>query len=141
MDIKQMAKMAGVSDEELIGRSPKEQIKIISKAMKEAAEQIELEAAKELINNSKKVQKVIDLLENPLTILANNVGKKKSASQVQVIGYISSSKEIVVLNGSKAVKIKEADVVKTENDLISKPKEKTSEKKATPKKSGSSKNK
>jgi len=128
MDIKQMAKMAGVSEDKLKGKSTKEQIKIISKAMSEAAEKIEIEASKELIDNTKKVSKVQDVLENDISILAKNIGKKSSATQVSVVGYNFSKKLIIVLSKDKLYQIKETDIIKSIDDL------KTSKKTTTTKK-------
>ena len=123
-----MAKMAGVSEDKLKGKSTKEQIKIISKAMSEAAEKIEIEASKELIDNTKKVSKVQDVLENDISILAKNIGKKSSATQVSVVGYNFSKKLIIVLSKDKLYQIKETDIIKSIDDL------KTSKKTTTTKK-------
>jgi len=122
---------------ELKSKTIDEQIKFIKKVMPEEQEIIVKENAKEFIDNSKKVSKIQNALENQIIILAKNVGKKTSASQVSVVGYISDKKLIIVLNNDKLYQIKEDDIISSADQIvISKPK-----KKSTPKKSETTKKK
>ncbi|MDR0502014.1 MAG: hypothetical protein LBH16_01705 [Treponema sp.] len=122
---------------ELKSKTIDEQIKFIKKVMPEEQEIIVKENAKEFIDNSKKVSKIQNALENQIIILAKNVGKKTSASQVSVVGYISDKKLIIVLNNDKLYQIKEDDIITSADQIvISK-----SKKKATPKKSETTKKK
>jgi hypothetical protein len=119
MDIKAMAKAAGLSESELKGKSLDEQIKLITKRMKEEKETLELESAKEFIDNYKnELPKVKGLLDQSFEIYVKKVGQRKSPTTVQVVGYNLNEKTVVVLNGDKLYQIEDGDLIKSMDDLM-----------------------
>ena len=138
MDIKAMAKAAGVSESDLKGKSLKEQIKIISKAATANAEIIEFEEAKTYIsNNEKLIPKLKDQLEKPIEIYVKKVAQKKSPTIVSVVGYNSATKELIVFFNDKLNGIKDSDIIKTvdeyQNIVNTKKTKETAKKEAKPK--------
>ena len=117
MNIKAMAKEAGVSEDQLKGKSTAAQIKIITKAMKEAAENIDTENAKEFIENAKKLSKITGVLDTAITIYAKNVGKSEKPKAVKLVGYFADESLFVVNDGVNFKKIKEADIIKTADEF------------------------
>jgi len=135
MDIKAMARLAGISDDELKGLSVKEQIRLISKKMTEEQSSIETEGAKAYISNADKPMKELrDLLENPFEIYVRKVAQKKTPTIVPVIGYNSFEGEIIVFFNGKVQSVKGEDLVRSTDELMSilsaeKPPRKTTKKK------------
>ena len=135
MDIKAMAKLAGISDNELKGLSVKEQIKLISKKMTEEQSSIETEGAKTYISNADKpMTELKEMLENPFEIYVKKVAQKKTPTIVPVIGYNSFEEEVIVFFNGKVQSIKEDDLIGSTDELMSilnadKPPRKTTKKK------------
>jgi hypothetical protein len=114
MDFKVMAKDAGLSENELNGKSLDEQIKLITQRMTEGKKVLETEAAKEYIDNYKtKFPKIKELLETPFEIYIKEVWQKKSSAVVQVVGYNSHTKSAVVIFSGKLYQIKDSDLIKS----------------------------
>jgi hypothetical protein len=142
MDIKAMAKAAGLSENELKGKSPKELIKILTSSLREQQEAIEIEAGKEYIGNyEKKLPKLIEVLKEPFEIYVKSVGQKKSPTPVKVVGYNKDDEEgknTVVYYNSKYHHVKDDELIKSIDELINltrtKPKGNTGSGKKTTKK-------
>jgi hypothetical protein len=118
MDLKVMAKAAGLSENELKGKSLDEQIKLITKKMKEEKETLELESAKEYLDNYKEqVPPLKKLLEQSFEVYVKKVGQRKSPTTVQVVGYNPNEKTLIVLNGEKLYQIEDGDLVKSMDEL------------------------
>jgi hypothetical protein len=119
MDLKTMAKAAGLSEGELRGKSLDEQIKLITKKMKEEKETLELESAKEYLDNLKtQVPKLKEFLDQPFEIYVKKVGQRKSPTTVQVVGYNPNEKTLIVLNSDKLYQIEDGDLIKSMDDLM-----------------------
>jgi hypothetical protein len=133
MDIRAMAKAAGLTENELKGKSPKDLIKFLTSSLKEQQESIEIEAGKEYIGNyEKKLPKLIEALKEPFEVYVKEVGQKKSETIVKVVGYNKDDpdgKKTVVYYNSKYYQIKDDDLIKSIDELMTvigkKPKEKT----------------
>jgi hypothetical protein len=118
MDIKAMAKAAGLSETELKGKSLDEQIKLITQKMKAEKEILELESAKEYLDNYKEqIPPLKKLLDQSFEIYVKKVGQRKSPTTVQVVGYNSNTKSIIVLNGEKLYQIEDTDLIKSMDEL------------------------
>jgi hypothetical protein len=118
MDIKALAKAAGLSEADLKGKSPSEQIKLITKKMNEEKAALESESAREFIENYKdKVPKVIGALEQPFDIYVRKVGQRRSPLNVPVVGYNPNDKKLIVLFGNKLYQIEDGDLIKSMDDL------------------------
>jgi len=118
MDIKAMAKAAGLTENDLKGKSLDEQIKLLTKKMKEEKDNIELESAKEYIDNYKNfIPKLKDYLNQSFEIYVKKVGQKKSPTIVRVIGYNFEQKTVVVIFNSKFYEIEDSDLIKTVDEF------------------------
>ena len=96
MNIKAMAKEAGISENELKGKSLGEQIKLITKRMNEEKSNMEMEQEKTYISNfEKKLPKFKEELGQPFEVYVRKVGQKKTPTPVPVIGYNSVKDEVV----------------------------------------------
>jgi hypothetical protein len=141
MDIRAMARAAGLTDNELKGKSPKELIKLLTGSLKEQEKTIEIEAGKEYIGNyEKKLPKVIEALKEPFEVYVKSIGQKKSPTPVKVVGYNKDDPEgkyTVVYYNSKYYEVKDNDLVKSIDELMNltdkKPKDKTGMAKRKPK--------
>jgi hypothetical protein len=135
MDIRAMAKAAGLSESEFKGKSLDEQIKLISRKMKEEKQILETEQAREYIDNYKnQVPKLKNFLDTPFEIYVKKVGQRKTPAAVQVVGYNSNSKNLVVLFSGKLYQVEDGNLIKSPDELVKeKPGTKTEIKK--PKKS------
>jgi hypothetical protein len=122
MDIRAMAKAAGLSDNELKGKSKEELIKLLAGSLKEEQEAIKIEAEKEYIGNyEKKLPKVIEALKEPFEIYVKSVGQKKSPTPVKVVGYNKDDEEgkhTVVYYNSKYFQLKDDDLIKSIDELV-----------------------
>jgi hypothetical protein len=122
MDIKAMAKAAGLSDNELKGKSPKELIKLLTSSLREQQDVIEIEAGKEYIGNyEKKLPKLIEALKEPFEVYVKSVGQKKSPTTVKVVGYNKDDEEgkhTVVYYNSKYHQVKDDDLIKSIDELM-----------------------
>ena len=119
MDIKAMAKLAGISENELKGKSAKEQIKLISKKMSDEQSKIEIEEAKTYISNyEKSIPKLITQFEKPIEIYVKKVGQKKSPTIVSIVGYNGTTKELVAFYNEKHCSIPETDLIKSNDELM-----------------------
>jgi hypothetical protein len=122
MDIRAMAKAAGLSDNELKGKSKEELIKLLAGSLKEEQEAIKIEAGKEYIGNyEKKLPKLIEALKEPFDIYVKSVGQKKSPATVKVVGYNKDDgegKNIVVYYNSKYYQVKDDVLIKSLDELI-----------------------
>jgi hypothetical protein len=119
MDIRAMAKAAGLSESELKGKSLDDQIKLITKKMKEEKETLELESAKEFIDNYKnQIPKLKGFFEKPFDIYVKKVAQRKSPTTVQVVGYNPNLSTVIVVNGDKIYQIPDDDLVKSMDDLM-----------------------
>lgn len=121
MDIRAMAKAAGLSDNELKGKSKEELIKLLAGSLKEEQEAIKIEAGKEYIGNyEKKLPKLIEALKEPFDIYVKSVGQKKSPATVKVVGYNDDGEEknIVVYYNSKYYQVKDEVLIKSLDELI-----------------------
>jgi hypothetical protein len=114
MDIKAMAKAAGLSENELKGKSPKDLIKLLTSSLKEQSETIEIEAGREYISNyEKKLPKLIESFKEPFEIMVKSIGQKKSPTPVKAVGYNDiGGGEIVVYYNSKYYQVKDNDLIK-----------------------------
>jgi hypothetical protein len=136
MDIRAMAKAAGLSEDELKGKSPKELIELLTSSLNKQQESIEFEAKKEYIGNyEKKLPKLIELLKEPFEVYVKKVGQKTSPTPVKVIGYNKDDpegKKTVVYYKSKYYQVKDDVLIKSMDELMNltdkKPKEKTGKK-------------
>ena len=118
MNIKAMAKEAGISENELKGLSLKDQIKLITKKMVEEHDSLEMEQAKNYIFNfEKKLPKLTELLHESFEIYVKSVGQKKSPTVVPVVGYNGSTKEVIVFQNEKLYPINEKDLIKSMEEL------------------------
>jgi hypothetical protein len=118
MDIKAMAKAAGLSENDLKGKSLNEQIKLITKKMNEEKEALEIESAREFIENYKnKVPKLISLMEQSFDIYVKKIGQRRTPINVPVVGYNPNDKKLIVLFGSKLYQIEDGDLIKSMGDL------------------------
>jgi hypothetical protein len=116
MDIKTM--IAGISENELKGKSLDEQIKLVTKRMKEQKENMEIAEAKTVISNfEKKLPKLIDQLQEPFEIYVKSVGQKKTPTVVSVVGYNGFTKEVIVYLNGKNYPIKQSELVKSVEEL------------------------
>jgi hypothetical protein len=132
MDIRAMAKAAGLLESDLKGLSLDKQIKLITDKMKEEKEALEAEQAKEYIDNYKtQVPKLKDFLEKPFEIYVNSVGQRKTPTIVQVVGYNSNTQNLIVLFSEKLYQIEQDKLIKSSDELT---KEKTRAKAGTGKK-------
>lgn len=130
-----MAKAAGLSENDLKGKSLSEQIKLITKKMNEAKDDIELESAKEYIDNYKaKIPKLVDFLRQPYEIYVKKVGQKKTPTTVKVVGYNLDDDTVIVLNGKKIYQVKDDVMIKSLDELATLKKAKTPRKGGTKKK-------
>ena len=119
MDFKALAKAAGITEDELKGLSTKDQIKLITKKMKEEKENIEVEQSGIYISNfEKKLPKFKDSLDQPFEIYVKKVGQKKSPTPVTVIGYNVGKDELVALVNDKLYTIPDDDIVKSMDELM-----------------------
>jgi hypothetical protein len=122
MDIRAMAKAAGISDNELKGKSPKELIKLLTSSLKEQQETIEIEAGKEYIGNyEKKLPKLIEALKEPFDIYVKSVGQRKSPTPVKVVGYNKDDedgKNILLYYNSKYYPVKDDNLIKSIDELM-----------------------
>jgi hypothetical protein len=122
MDIRAMAKAAGLTENELKGKSAKELIKLLTSSLKEQEETIELEAGKEYIGNyEKKLPKLIESLKEPFEVYVKSIGQKKSPTPVKVIGYNKDDedgKNTVVYYNSKYYQVKDEDLIKSIDELM-----------------------
>ena len=136
MDIRAMAKAAGLTENELKGKSPKELIKLLTSSLNEQQESIEIEAGKEYIGNYKnKLPNVIEALKEPFEVYVKEVGQKKNPTTVKVVGYNKDDpegKHTVVYYNSKYYQVKDDVLIKSIEELTNltgkKPKEKTGKK-------------
>lgn len=117
-----MAKAAGLSDNELKGKSPKELIKLLTSSLREQQDVIEIEAGKEYIGNyEKKLPKLIEALKEPFEVYVKSVGQKKSPTTVKVVGYNKDDEEgkhTVVYYNSKYHQVKDDDLIKSIDELM-----------------------
>jgi hypothetical protein len=141
MDIKVMARAAGLSENDLKGKSLSEQIKLITKKMNDEKDNLELEVGKEYISNyQKKLSKLIDDSETPFEVYVKKIQQKKSLTLVKVIGSNKGGEkgDIVVYFNGKYSEVPEEDFVKSLDELqdllIKKPKTKTTGAAKKPKK-------
>ena len=119
IDIKQMAKLAGITENELKGLTPKGQIKLISKKMNAEQEKIELDEAKFFISNyEKQIPKLKSSLEQPIEIYVKAIGQKKSPTPVSIVGYNALVMELIVYYNDKLYSIKDSDSVKSIDELM-----------------------
>jgi hypothetical protein len=122
MDIRAMAKVAGLSDNELKGKSPKELIKLLTSSLREQQEAIEIEAGKEYIGNyEKKLPKLVETLKEPFEVYVKSVGQRKSPTPVKVVGYNKDDadrKNTVVYYNSKYYQVKDDDLIKSIDELM-----------------------
>ena len=119
MDIKAMEKAAGLSETDLKGKSLDEQIKLITKTMKEGQKSLELESAKEYIENyTKQLPKLKNTLETPFELYVKKVGQRKSPTSVPIVGYNHYTSSVIVLFGDKLYQIGDDDLIKTMDDLM-----------------------
>jgi len=119
MDIKAMAKLAGLSESDLKGKSLNEQIKLISKKMNDEKEKLEIEQGKIYISNFEKLlPKVKDTLATPVEIYVKKVGQKKTPSPVPIIGYNSSTKQFIAYVNEKLYSIEDGDLIKSIDELM-----------------------
>jgi hypothetical protein len=120
MDIKALAKAAGLSDIDLKGKSLDEQIRLITRKMNEEKEALEIESAREFIENYKnEVPKLINLMGRPFDIYVKKVGQRRTPVNVRVAGYNSNDKKLIVLFGNKLYQIEDDDLIKSISDLES----------------------
>jgi hypothetical protein len=118
MDIKAILKAAGISETEMNGKSLNDQIKLITKKMKDNQEELELEQAKTYISNyDKLIPKVKSSLEQSVEIYVKSVGQKKTPTVVPVVGYNAATKDIIVFLNEKLYSVKEEDLIKSLDDL------------------------
>ena len=118
-DIKGMAKLAGLSETELRGKSLGEQIKLITQKMNEEKEALEIESVKELVDNyTKQVPKLKNAFETPFELYVKKVGQRKSPTSVPVVGYNHYTSSVIVLFGDKLYQIEDGDVVKSVDDFM-----------------------
>jgi hypothetical protein len=118
MDIKALAKAAGLSESDLNGKSLAEQIKLITRKMNEEKDFLELESAKRYLDAyEERVPQLEKLLDEPLEIYVKRVGQRKSPTTVQVVGYNPNNKSLIVLNGEKLYQIEDADLIKSIDEL------------------------
>jgi hypothetical protein len=142
MDIRAMAKAAGLTENELKGKSSKELIKLLTSSLNEQEKNIEIEAQKEYIGNyEKKLPKVIEALKEPFEVYVKSVGQKKNPTTVKVVGYNNDDpegKHTVVYYNSKYYQVKDDALIKSIDELVNltgkKPKEKTGAGRKTTKK-------
>jgi len=119
MDFKALAKAAGITENELKGLSTKDQIKLITKKMKEEKENIEVEQSGVYISNyEKKLPKFKDSLDQPFEIYVKKVGQKKSPTPVTIIGYNVGNDELVAFVNEKLYSIPDDDIVKSMDELM-----------------------
>jgi hypothetical protein len=77
-----------------------------------------LESAKELVSNyEKRVPKLTDILSTSYNILVKELGAKKTPTEVQVVGYNSIDKKLIVLNASKLYQIEDKNIIKSIDDV------------------------
>ena len=118
MDIRAMAKAAGLTENELKGKSSKELIKLLTSSLNEQEKNIEFEAQKEYIGNyGNKLPKVIEALKEPFEVYVKKVGQRKSPATVPVVGYNSSSKSVIVLLSGKLYQVEDGDLIKSVDEL------------------------
>lgn len=130
VDLKAMAKAAGVSDEELKGKSLDEQISILSAALTNAKKELALEDEGEFISNSvKQLGKLKDDMKTPFEIWVSSVAQKKSRTKVPVVGYIPETSEFVVYYNNQLSPIKDDQIVKSVEALAATKQERTAKKK------------
>ena len=119
MDIKAMVKAVGISENELVGLTLKDQIKLITKKMKDSEKELEIQAAKTYISNYEKLlPKVKELLKDSLEVYAKSVGQRKSPTSVKIVGYNNELDEYVVFHGNKNHSIKDSDLIKSTEELM-----------------------
>jgi hypothetical protein len=133
-----MVKAAGLSENELKGKSPKEVIKLLTASLREQEEAIEIEAGKEYIGNyEKKLPKLIETLKEPFEVYVKTVGQRKSPTPVKVVGYNKDDdegKNTVVYYNSKYYQVKDDDLIKSIDELMNLTTKKKREKTGTGKK-------
>ena len=119
MDIKAMAKLAGVSEDELKGKTLGDQIKLITKKMNDEKDSIETENAKIYISNyEKQIPKLRDFLQKPIEIYVRSVGQRKTPTSVPVVGYNGLTKEFVVCYNEKLYSLKDSETLKTFDEFM-----------------------
>jgi len=119
MDIKAMAKLAGLPESELKGKTLSEQIKLISKKMNEEKENLEIEQGKVYISNFEKLlPKLKETLATPVEIYVKKIGQKKTPTPVPIIGYNSSKKEFIAYFNDKLYSIEDGDLIKSLDELM-----------------------
>lgn len=118
VDIKAALKAAGLSEDDYKGKSTKELIKLISQTFKEAEAEIDLEAQQSCIENyEQKLPQLSELLKEPFELFVKEVGQKKSATPVKVVGFNSETSEIIAYHNEKYYQIKETEIIKSRDEL------------------------
>jgi hypothetical protein len=86
--------------------------------MNEEKETLEIEAAREFIENYKnKVPKLISSMEQSFDIYVKKIGQRRTPINVPVVGYNPNDKKLIVLFGSKLYQIEDGDLIKSMGDL------------------------
>jgi len=117
-DIMAMAKMAGISDDDLKGKSSRELIKIMFNRLDGELGEIEMESAKECVSNTDgPMSELKRKLEKPFEIYVKKVGQKKSPAVVPVVGYNASTGDTLVLFGGKIFSVGKDDMINSMEEL------------------------
>ncbi len=120
MDYIAFAKTAGLTENDIKGKTVKQIIKLAAKKANENADKDELEEAKPYFSNYEKLlPRFKESIEKPFELYVKTVGQKKTPSIVPVIGYNSIGKEkgIVVFFNEKYYTISENNIIKSIEEL------------------------
>jgi hypothetical protein len=120
--VKNIARLLGVPDSELEGKTNDEIIEITAKAndavLTKAKTQSELGGEAVFIDNyQKQLAKLKEDFKTPFEIWVAKIGAKETRTKVPVIGYNPETSEVIILYNKKHHAIKDNHVIKSLDEL------------------------
>jgi hypothetical protein len=116
----------GFSPDDFKGLSRTDAADLIEKRVKEKKKVFLEESKKDLFENAKtKFPELKAKLDNPFRVYVKPLAASTKPSSVIVVGYIPKTKEIIVYNGAKIIRVSENDLIKNDKEYEGAIKKKT----------------